>query len=89
MGAVYRASDRQLDRRVAVKVLLDPARDTERRERLMHEARAAAALQHPGIAGVYDVGVDGNVLEPWALPSFETPTGHRARVGRAACVKAG
>ena len=57
MGEVYRARDEQLDREVAVKVL--PASsfgDPTARARLVREARAAAALNHPNICTVYEVG---------------------------------
>ncbi|HEY8548820.1 MAG TPA: serine/threonine-protein kinase [Vicinamibacterales bacterium] len=54
MGVVYLAQDRRLARPVAVKALPDAdGADPERRERLRREARAAAALTHPGIATVY------------------------------------
>jgi serine/threonine protein kinase/predicted Zn-dependent protease len=57
MGVVYRAEDEHLRREVALKVL--PAfvsGDVEQRRRLLHEARAAAAVNHPNIASVYQVG---------------------------------
>src|SRR5713101_8066720 len=57
MGEVYRAHDSRLDRTVAIKVL--PAafsRDAERLRRFEQEARAAAALNHPNILAVYDIG---------------------------------
>ena len=57
MGEVYRARDEQLDRDVAVKVL--PAStfdDPTARARLVREAKAAAALNHPNICTVYEVG---------------------------------
>lgn len=57
MGEVYRARDEQLDREVAVKVL--PASsfdDPAARARLVREARAAAALNHPNICTVHEVG---------------------------------
>jgi serine/threonine protein kinase len=54
MGVVYLADDTRLSRRVALKALSPGVgRDVDRRERLKREARAAAALSHPGIATVY------------------------------------
>jgi len=59
MGAVFRARQLALDRRVAVKVLpIDPA-DPDRVKRLVPEARAIAKLDHPNIVQVYDVGREG------------------------------
>lgn len=57
MGEVYRAEDRRLGRSVAIK-FLSASRDrgTEAIERFQREARAASALNHPGICTVYDVG---------------------------------
>jgi serine/threonine protein kinase len=57
MGVVYKATDEKLRRTVALKVLPEAlAKDEERRRRLVREARAAAAVTHPNIAAVYDVG---------------------------------
>jgi serine/threonine protein kinase/Tol biopolymer transport system component len=57
MGQVYRARDATLGRDVAVKVIAtDRAVDSEQQRRFEHEARAAAALNHPNIIAVYDVG---------------------------------
>ena len=58
MGEVYRAHDSRLKRDVAVKVSRE--RFSERFER---EARAVAALNHPNICHIYDVGPDYLVLE--------------------------
>jgi tetratricopeptide (TPR) repeat protein len=56
MGVVFRAVDEKLERQVAVKVLPAAGSSPELRERLLREARAAAALNHPGIVAVHDVG---------------------------------
>ena len=61
MGEVYEALDARLGRHVAIKVLPDAfAADAERRTRFEQEARATAALSHPNIAAVYDVGAEGS-----------------------------
>jgi serine/threonine protein kinase len=67
MGEVYKARDTRLGRLVAIKVSL-----TEFTERFEREARAVAALNHPNICQLYDVGpnylvlelVEGSRLEP-------------------------
>ncbi len=57
MGAVYRGRDVRLMREVAVKVLPVGAMQDERAvERFLREARAAAALSHPNIVAIHDVG---------------------------------
>ena len=62
MGDVYLAKDTRLGRSVAVKVLPEEyASDPERLARFEQEARAAAALNHPHIAAVFDVGESGGV----------------------------
>ena len=60
MGEVYRARDPRLGRDVAVKVLPDDiAGDRDRLRRFEREARAVAALSHPNVVVVHDVGTDG------------------------------
>jgi eukaryotic-like serine/threonine-protein kinase len=61
MAQVYLASDRVLERPVAVKVLSPPyARDPVFVERFRREARAAARLSHPNIVAVFDSGSDAD-----------------------------
>lgn len=56
-GSVYKAHDPQLDREVAIKVPRSAShRSDEERERFLREGRAAAALHHPNICPVYEVG---------------------------------
>jgi len=64
MGAVYLARDRDLGRDVALKVLRVPEPTGEERARILREARILAALEHPGIVPVHDVGTlpDGRVF---------------------------
>jgi serine/threonine protein kinase len=60
MGDVYRARDTRLDRDVAIKVLPEHlATDEAARARFEREAKAIAALSHPNILAVYDVGAEG------------------------------
>ena len=62
MGEVYKARDPRLDRTVAIKVLPEGSNeDADRRQRFDREARAVAALSHPNICAVYDVGHDAGV----------------------------
>jgi eukaryotic-like serine/threonine-protein kinase len=57
MGEVYRARDTRLDREVALKVLPESfALDPERLRRFESEAKAVAALNHPNILGIHDIG---------------------------------
>ncbi|HEX7795265.1 MAG TPA: protein kinase [Vicinamibacterales bacterium] len=57
MGEVYRARDGRLQRDVALKVLVaDVTRTPQARDRFRREAHAVAALQHPNICAIYDVG---------------------------------
>ena len=55
MGIVYEAFDEKLRRAVALKTIL-PAADAQMRDRLMREARAAAAVSHPNICQIFEIG---------------------------------
>src|SRR5438034_3758546 len=57
MGEVYRARDPRLNREVAIKVMAaELAKDAEWLRRFEQEARATAALSHPNVLAVYDIG---------------------------------
>jgi len=62
IGAVYRAFDQRMNREVAIKRIIpegsDPEHEDEATKQLTKEAGALAALQHPHIVTVYDVGAD-------------------------------
>src|SRR3990172_6110360 len=63
MGEVYRARDPRLERDVAVKVLPEHfVEETDSLTRFQTEARAVAALSHPNIVAVYDMGQEGDRL---------------------------
>lgn len=74
MGEIYRARDPRLGREVAVKVVASElANDADRLARFEQEARAASALQHPGILSVFDVGEqDGTTFLVTELLEGET-----------------
>jgi serine/threonine protein kinase len=78
MGVVFRARDRELDRDVAIKVTMwATAADAER---LRAEARTLAALEHPGIVPIHDVGrlPDGRVFTVMMLVRGERLDGAAA-----------
>src|SRR5712691_4941522 len=75
MGQVYKARDTRLDRTVAVKSLNGP--HTERFER---EAQAIAALNHPHICTLYDVGPDYLVMEYMEGEPLRGPLPHEEAV---------
>src|SRR5713226_6453778 len=62
MGEVYLAEDAQLRRRVALKILPpDIAANKDQMRRFVQEAQAAAALNHPNIAHIYEIGESDGV----------------------------
>ncbi|HQR39493.1 MAG TPA: serine/threonine-protein kinase [Blastocatellia bacterium] len=100
MGVVYRAFEPSLNRMVAIKVLRtsmfdeeSPAIADEYRKRFMQEARAAAALSHPGVATIYRIGeedgtpyiamewLDGETLEDILDREGSLPSSRVARLG--------
>ena len=88
MGLVYRARDPDLDRDVAIKLVVEPSEAA--RARLLVEARAVARINHPNVVAVHDVGtVDGEVyvamelVEQGTLADWlRTPAPWRATLAR-------
>ena len=74
MGEVYRATDTRLGRTVAIKVSRE-----EFSERFEREARAVAALNHPNICHLYDIGPNYRVME-YVDGTPVAPPGDRARL---------
>ena len=76
MGEVYRARDIRLNRLVAVKILsAATAASPQALERFEREAKAIAALSHPGICSIYDVGTEPLLFLVMEL--LEGPTLHQ------------
>ncbi|MHB8341964.1 MAG: protein kinase domain-containing protein, partial [Mycobacteriales bacterium] len=94
MGEVWQATDELLDRSVAVKLLKpEYADDPGFRSRFRAEARLAAGLSHPGVAGVFDYGEDTETTPAAAFLVMELVAGEPlsarlARDGRLPVVEA-
>ncbi len=90
MGVVYAAKHRVLGRPAAIKLLLaNTSEDRGRVERFFNEARAAMAIDHPGVVKIYDVGIAADdrpyiameLLDGVALASLVAPAGLPIRQG--------
>ena len=81
MGIVYEATDPQIGRRLAIKIInfqsfTTSEESTALRDRLFREARSAGALSHPGIVVIYDVGED-NQMAYIAMELVDGPSLHQ------------
>jgi serine/threonine-protein kinase len=81
MGIVYEATDPQIGRRLAIKIInfqsfTSAEESTALRDRLFREARSAGALSHPGIVVIYDVGED-NQMAYIAMELVDGPSLHQ------------
>ncbi len=82
MGEVYKARDTRLDRTVAIKVLPEHvASDPDLKQRFEREARTVAALNHPHICTLFDIGREGETdllvmeyLDGQTLAERQVPT---------------
>lgn len=74
MGKVYKAYDPNLDRIVALKILMAKT-STEDVERFLREAKATAKLRHPNIVAIYDIGCE-NGQEFFTMDFIEGPCLH-------------
>jgi eukaryotic-like serine/threonine-protein kinase len=84
MGVLYAAHDVRLDRRVALKLIHPGLQESSGKARLRREAQAMARLNHPNVAGLYDLGehkgrfflamelVEGGTLRDWMKESHST-----------------
>ena len=92
MGTVYRAFDKTLQRAVAIKLLHESSARGDAAATLLHEARAASALNHPNVCTVYEIGeiggeryiamefVEGSTLRE-LIPSNGLPVETVVRIG--------
>jgi len=79
MGVVYKAEDTKLKRTVALKFLpQDLSRDDESKERFIHEAQAASALEHHNICNIHEIDEmdDGQMFIAMAYCVFHVESLH-------------
>src|SRR5262245_64733148 len=91
MGEVYRARDTRLGRDVAIKVIhgIDDGRIPDLLPRFEREAQAVAALNHPNILALHDIGNDAGIsyAVTWLIEG-ETPRSRLHSTGRLTPIKA-
>ncbi len=86
MGRVYLASDPNIERQIALKVLMPErlrgAGGEERRKRFLQEARAAGGLSHRGIVTIYDAGTDPESGYPYLAMEWVRGCSLKTLLGR-------
>jgi predicted Ser/Thr protein kinase len=91
MGVVYRARQQGLDRVVALKMVLGGGGDGSLRQRLLLEAKSAAAMDHPNVVPIYDSGeIDGRLFFTMAFvdgPDLKRYVDARGRLSTAEAVR--
>lgn len=88
MGVVYAAQDERLSRPVALKTIREARSDEQSRKRLWREARAAAAVNHPNVCQIYEIGEeDGELFLTMELLEGE-PLSHALERGPVAVAEA-
>jgi Protein kinase domain/Double sensory domain of two-component sensor kinase len=89
MGEVYRAHDTRLGRDVAIKVLpADTTQNADRLARFEYEAKAVAALNHPNVLALHDIGTDAGIAYAVMELLEGTTLRERLRAGRLSPLKA-
>lgn len=81
MGTVHEAWDRQLERRVAIKLLPAGSHPTEVRERFVREAKLLARVHHPHVVGVFDAGTSESD-DPFIVMELLLGDSLKARIGK-------